>query len=105
MDEIGLDDRLRRHRRSRPAKAAADDLADRGVLVARAAERDLVDLLALLLDAEDADVADMVVAAGVDAAGDLDLQLADLALPLRRRRSARRSRCAIGIERALASAQ
>jgi hypothetical protein len=29
-------------------------------------------------------MADMVVAAGVDAAGDLDLQLADLGLALRR---------------------
>jgi hypothetical protein len=28
-------------------------------------------------------MADMVVAAGIDAAGDLDLQIADLALPLR----------------------
>ena len=53
------------------------------VLVAGAAERELVELLALLLDAEDADMADVVMAAGVDAAGDLDLQLADLALPRR----------------------
>ena len=52
------------------------------MLVARAAERDLVEFLALLLDAENADVADMVVAAGIDAAGDLDLQLADLLLAL-----------------------
>jgi hypothetical protein len=86
-------------------EAAADDLADRGVFIRRAAERDLVELLALLLDAENADVADMVVAAGVDAAGDLDLQFADVALTLRR--SAKRSEisCATGIERALASAQ
>ena len=38
---------------------------------------DLVELLALLIDAQDADVAHVVVAAGVDAAADLDLQLAD----------------------------
>ena len=57
--------------------------AERGVLRARAAEHELVELLALLLDAEDADVADVVVAAGVDAAGDLDLQLADLVLARR----------------------
>ena len=50
-------------------------------LVARAAERDLVEFLAFPLDAEDADVAGMVMAAGVDAAGDLDLQRADLLLP------------------------
>ncbi len=48
-------------------------------LVAGAAERDLVEFGTLLLDAEDADMADMVMAAGVDAAGNLDLQLADLA--------------------------
>ena len=50
-------------------------------LVAGAAERELVELLALLLDAEDADMADVVMAAGIDAAGDLDLELADLGLP------------------------
>ena len=85
-------------------KALADDVADRGALVARAAERDLVELLALPVDAENADVAGMVVAAGIDAAGDLDLQRADLLLPAG---SAKRSemRSAMGIERALASAQ
>ena len=80
------------------------------VLVARAAERDLVELVALLLDAENADVADVVVAAGIDAAGDLDLQLADLALPVERRRSAReislrdRDRAGVG-ERAIVEAR
>ena len=64
---------------------------------------ELVVLLALLLDAQDADVADVVVAAGVDAAGDLDLQLADLRPGAAANRSA--MCCAIGIERALASAQ
>ena len=49
-------------------------------------------------------MADMVVAAGVDAAGDLDLQLADLLLPLRVGEAAAIA-WAIGIERALASAQ
>ena len=90
---------------SSAGKARAEDLADRGVLARRAAERDLVELLALLVDAEDADVADVVVAAGIDAAGDLDLELADVVLPRRGRRSAREIACAIGIERALASAQ
>ena len=50
----------------------------RGVLVGAAAERDLVEFLAVLVDAQDADMADMVMAAGIDAAGDLDLQLADI---------------------------
>src|SRR5262245_56876683 len=51
--------------------------AEPGVLVGAAPERDLVEFLAVLLDAEDADVADMVVAAGVDAAGDVDVEAPD----------------------------
>ena len=47
-----------------------------------APERHLVELLALLIDAEEADVPDVVMAAGVDAAGDLDAQLADRLLAL-----------------------
>src|SRR5947199_5878269 len=39
-------------------------------------------LLAFLVDAEDADMADMVMAAGIDAAGDVDEQLADIVLAL-----------------------
>src|SRR3954468_5705051 len=57
--------------------ARADQIAERGVLVGTAANGDLVDLLAILLDAENADVADMVMSAGVDAAGDVDVQAAD----------------------------
>src|SRR4051794_22337395 len=57
--------------------AGADQIAERGALVGAAADGDLVDLLAVLLDAEDADVTDMVMAAGVDAAGDVDVQPAD----------------------------
>src|SRR5947207_6509348 len=52
-----------------------DDLTERGEAVRRAAEGDLVPLLAVLVDAEDADVADVVVAAGVHAAGHLDLDI------------------------------
>ena len=81
--EIGVDQRLHGIDHLVGGKALADDLADRRVLVAGAAQRQLIELLALLLDAEDADMADMVMAAGVDAAGDLDLELADLALPRR----------------------
>ena len=64
--------------------------------------RELVEFLALLVDAEDADVADVVMAAGVDAAGDLDLELADLVLAVGIGEAARRCFCATGIERALA---
>src|SRR5712671_3570096 len=82
--EIGFDNLLDGVGDLFRAEAAADDLADRGVLVGRAAKRHLVELGALLLDAEDADMADMVMAAGIDAAGNLQLQFADLALPLQR---------------------
>src|ERR1043166_7218769 len=44
------------------------------VLVGAAADRDLIIFLAVLLDAEDADVADVMMAAGVDAAGNVDVQ-------------------------------
>src|SRR5438445_7878881 len=57
--------------------AGADQIAKRSAFVGTAADGDLVDLLAVLLDSENADVADMVMAAGVDAAGDVDVQPAD----------------------------
>jgi len=60
-------------RRERPGRSARH----LRVLVGAAADRDLVKFLAVLLDAENADVADMVVAARVDAAGDVDVQTAD----------------------------
>src|SRR5262249_36989454 len=63
--EIGIDDLLDGIGDLFRGEAAADDLADRGVLVGRAAERHLVELGALLLHAQYADMADMVVAAGV----------------------------------------
>src|SRR6516164_3293592 len=63
--QIGVDQRLDRVDHLGAGEAVADDLADRGLLVAGAAERQLIELLALLLDAEDADVADMVMAGGV----------------------------------------
>src|SRR6185437_8063974 len=54
-----------------------DDRADRGFPAGIAAERDLIDLLAVLIDPEDADMAEMVMAAGVDATGYLDVEGAD----------------------------
>jgi hypothetical protein len=50
---------------------------------ARPPKQDLVEFLALLVDAENADVADMVVAAGIDAAGHVDVQRADFFLEFR----------------------
>src|SRR3569833_2807165 len=61
-------------------EAGAGDAAESGILRTRAAEQQLVILGALTIDAEDADVAGMVMAAGVDAAADLELQLAQFAL-------------------------
>ena len=79
--------------------------AELGVLVGAAAERDLVELLAVLLDAENADMADMMMAAGIDAAGDIDVQPAEIAGAGRDLRKRRVSSCATGIERALARLQ
>src|SRR5215470_14703467 len=57
----------------------ADQRAELRLLVGAAADRHLVELLAVLLDAENADVADVVMTAGVDAAGDVDVQAAEIA--------------------------
>ena len=60
----------------------ADQRAERGILVGLAAKRDLIKFLAVLLDAENADMADMVMAAGIDAAGNIDVQPAEIALQI-----------------------
>ena len=79
-------------------------LPEADILRARSAEQQLVILGALLVDAQDADVAGMMMAAGVDAAADLELQLAEVALaPGQAKRVA--IFCATGIERALARLQ
>src|SRR5262245_15947042 len=54
--------------------SGAENGAEPRGVVGPAADRHLVKFLAVLLDAEDADMADMVVAAGVDAARDVDVQ-------------------------------
>ena len=59
-------------------KLAVDTPLPEGGDILVPAERDLVELGTLLLHAENADMADMVMAASVDAAGNLDLQLADV---------------------------
>src|SRR6202044_2618906 len=61
-------------------KAGADDAAERGVLALLAANFDLVPLTAVLVDAQDADVADMVVAAGIHAARNIEVEFADVVL-------------------------
>src|SRR6266849_4862715 len=47
--------------------------------VGTAAKGDLVELLAVFLDAQNADMADVMVAAGVDAARNVDVQTAKVA--------------------------
>src|SRR6478735_1228230 len=78
--DIDIDDAFDRIGHVLGGKAWAQNLADGRVLGCVATERDLVGFDAALLQAENADMADMVVAAGIDAAGDLDVQLSDLAL-------------------------
>ena len=57
----------------------AEDRAECGVAeIDVAAEADLVELDAVLIDAEDADVADMMMASGIDAARDLEREIAEV---------------------------
>src|SRR3546814_20271392 len=60
-----------------------------GVFGTRTAEQQLVIFGALAVDAKDADLAGMMVAAGVDAARDLDLELANVELTLHVRETLR----------------
>src|SRR5580704_7313339 len=57
----------------------ADQGAELGVLVGAAADGDLIELLAVLLDAENADMADVMMAAGIDAARNVDVEPAEAA--------------------------
>src|SRR5665811_705006 len=80
---IGVDDGVDRLRHGLGAEARADDGADRGTVLRVAAERDLVEFGAFLVDAKNADIAGVMVTAGVDAAGHVEPQLADVLLPFR----------------------
>src|SRR5579863_6198839 len=62
-----------RHRRP-------DQRTELGTFIGLAAERDLIKLLAVLLDAENTDMPDVMVPAGIDAARDVDVQPAEIAL-------------------------
>ena len=72
--EIGLDDVLDHVRHLGIRHRRADQRAELGILVGLAADGHLEELLAVLLDAEEADVADVMMAAGIDAAGNVDVQ-------------------------------
>jgi hypothetical protein len=56
----------------------ADHLAERRMLALRPADRHLVPLGAVLVDTQDADVPDVMVAARVHAAGNVEIELADV---------------------------
>src|SRR5207302_11375508 len=75
--QIGVDEALDDLGDVGAGERRPDDFAQSaGGLVA--ADLDLVPLLAVLIDAQDADVPDVVVAAGVHAARDVQVELADL---------------------------
>src|SRR5882672_11432108 len=79
--EVGRDQGVHRFDHLVGGHGRPEDRAERGLAeIDIAAQADLVELDPVLVDAQDADVADMVVAAGVDAARDLDLQVADIVL-------------------------
>src|SRR4051812_19787814 len=79
--EIGRDQRIDRLDHLVGLDRRPEDRAERGLAeVDVAAQAQLVELDAVLVDAQDADVADMVMAAGIDAARDLDLEVADIML-------------------------
>src|SRR5579883_2347789 len=78
--QIDADEIVDRVRHLLARDGRADNGAERRVLVGAAADGDLVELFAVLVDAEDADMADVMMAAGIDAARNLDVEIADLAV-------------------------
>ncbi|SPA36077.1 exported hypothetical protein [Cupriavidus taiwanensis] len=86
MRQVGADQRLDHVRHLLLCERGADDAADRRAAAAvlalgavlPAAQGDLVPGLAGLVDAEDADMADMMMPARVDAARDVEVELADV---------------------------
>src|SRR5258705_3333223 len=77
---IGIDHVLDRVDDPFPIEARSENLAERSIFRAGAAEQELIILHAFAVDAQNADMADMVMPAGIDAAGDLDLQFAEIVL-------------------------
>src|ERR1700722_535690 len=72
--QISRHDILDDVRHLRIGNRRTDQGAEPGLLVGAAADRHLEELLAVLLDAEEADMAHMMMAAGIDAAGNIDVQ-------------------------------
>src|SRR5262245_57361540 len=75
--QIGRHDILDHVRHLGIGHGRANEGTQLGILISLPTDRDLEDFLAVLLDAEEADMADMVMAAGIDAAGDVDVQPAE----------------------------
>ena len=71
-----MDDALDHFRHLGGRERRSDDLADARFVALRAADRDLIPLATVLVDPEHADIADVVMATGVDAAGDIQFHLA-----------------------------
>ena len=76
--DVDLDDLVDHVRHVVLSEGGAEDLRQAGFTTGAAAERYLVELLTFLVDAEDADMAHMVVTAGVHAAGDVQVDIADV---------------------------
>src|SRR5258708_2354525 len=75
--EIGFDNILDHVGDFTVGHRGADQRSDLRLFVGTAADRDLIKLLAVLLDPENADMTDVMVAAGIDAAGDIDVKPPD----------------------------
>src|SRR3990167_4074906 len=75
---VDLDDLVDHVGHVRFGEGRAEDLRQAGITAGAAAEGYLVELLAFLVYAEDADVADMMVTTGVHAAGDVQVDIADV---------------------------
>src|SRR5215510_6390863 len=72
--EIGRHDILDYVRHLGIRNGRANERTELGILIGLPADRDLEEFLAVLLDAEETDVADVMMAAGIDTAGDVDVQ-------------------------------
>src|SRR5438132_124807 len=72
--EISLDDVLDHIRHLGVGHGRTDQHAEQRVLVRLATDSHLKELLAVLLDTEESDMADVMMAAGIDAARDVDVQ-------------------------------
>src|SRR5262249_60402446 len=76
--EIGRHDILDHIRHLGIRNSRTNERTQLGILISLPADRDLEEFLAVLLDPAEADMADVMMAAGIDAAGDVDVQPAEV---------------------------